>query len=256
MNKTLLKKYRTAYDQCFIPIFVHDQFDTEMLLEACRLADVKVIEYTLRRDDANIVIPTLKKRFPELTVMTGSNIDSEMIINNMKRLYPQLMTMSELNEAGVDGFVSMLPFSDETIKKYAEDHILIPSAATPGEALRQAAAGAHFIKMSGADLKLVKTSRAAPTFGYCPVFVTGGVTPEKMEEVYQTGAVLTASGFDLILKGCNPEELTAEYIAEKLRLFISTAKKARSLAFPQLAEADKMNDEEFLRIVPHYHPFN
>ncbi len=256
MNKELLKKYRALYEQCFVPIFVHDAFDTEMLLEAVKLAGVKVIEYTLRRDDANEVIPTLKKRFPEMTVCTGSNIDCEKIIGNMKRLYPQLMTMKEMEDCGIDGFVSMLPFSDETIQKYADSHILIPSASTPGEALRQVVAGATFIKMAGGDLGLIKTAKAAPTFGYCPLFVTGGVTPERMEDVYKAGAVLTASGFDLILKGMEPAILTAEIIAEKLLHFINTAKAARKTAYPQLNDVENMTDEEFLAIVPHYHPFN
>ncbi len=256
MNKELLKKYRTLYNQCFVPIFVHDGFDTEILLKGIELAGINVIEYTLRREDASIVVPALKERFPHMTVCTGSNIDSDKIINNMKRLYPQLMTMSQMEECGVDGFVSMLPFTDETIQKYAQSHILIPSASTPGEALRQVIAGATFIKMAGGDLQLIKTAKASPTFGYCPLFITGGVTPERMEEVYKAGAVLTASGFDLILKGIDPKTLTAEIVAEKLLHFVNTAKAARKAAYPQLADIESMSDEEFLNIVPHYHPFN
>ena len=43
-----------------MPIFGQDDFDTEVLLEGCQLAGLQVIEYTLRRADANTVIPTLR----------------------------------------------------------------------------------------------------------------------------------------------------------------------------------------------------
>ncbi len=254
MNQELFKKYRALYEQCFVPIFVRDGYDTETLLRGAELAGVKVIEYTLRREDAHLVIPSLKQKFPAFTVCTGSNIDSEKIIRNMKRLHPQLMTMGEM-APWADGFVSMLPFTDATIEKYADSHILIPSAATPDEALRQVIAGAAFIKMSGGNLDAVKLAKAAPTFGYCPLFVTGGVTPERMEAVYKAGACLTASGFDLILKGIDPAALTPELAAEKIRCFVSTAKAARAAAYPQLAELETLSDARFLQALPHYHPF-
>ena len=40
MNEHLLKCYRQAYEQCFVPIFVRDSFDTETLLRGCELAGV------------------------------------------------------------------------------------------------------------------------------------------------------------------------------------------------------------------------
>ena len=58
MNKALFTHYKSLLEQAFTPIFVHDAFDTETLLEGCRLAGVKAVEYTLRRRDANTVIPT------------------------------------------------------------------------------------------------------------------------------------------------------------------------------------------------------
>ncbi len=256
MNEHLLKCYRKAYEQCFIPIFVRDTFDTETLLRGCELAGVQVVEYTLRRPDAAQIIPQLRKRWPGHVLLVGSMLDSDRIIGQLRKKQPQLMTFGELAAVGVDGFVSMLPFSDGTLRAYCENYMMIPSAATPGEALRQTDAGAHMIKLMGSDLNLRRSCHAAPTHGFCPIFVTGGVTPERMPEIYGDGAVLTASGFDLILKGIDPNALTAEMVAQRLKVFLDAAKAARDAVLPQLKDTQELTDTRWLELLPHYHPFD
>ena len=250
MKKELLKRFRRVCDQAFVPIFVHDAFSTETLLEGCRLAGVRAIEYTQRREDSNQVIPTLRKRFPETTVMVGSTIDCEAIVRQMRRHHPQLLTISELAPY-VDGFVSMLPYSDETLEAYRDTHLLIPTAETSGEALRQMRHGATVIKVCGPDFSLSKFLHAAPTFNYCPTFLTGGVTPERMPEAYACGNMLTAAGFDLILKGEDPAALTPEKVAERLNFFIETARTARAEAQPFWKTASALSDEDFVAAFPH-----
>ena len=166
MNAEIFKKYRRLIEQCWIPIFVKDDFDTETLLEGCRLAGVNVIEYTLRRSDAREALPTLRTAIPDAVVLMGSIIDSEMVVNERKRKFPQLMTIAELAPY-VDGFVSMLPFCENTLKKYGRTHICIAVAETCGEALRQISSGASFIKLLGPDLTLSKRMHATPTFNFC-----------------------------------------------------------------------------------------
>ncbi len=246
----LLKKYRKLYEQAFVPIFVKDAFSTKTLLEGCKMAGVDVIEYTLRRADANTVIPSLKKEYP-FTVFVGSTIDCDKIVVQMKEKHPQLMTIDELSPF-VDGFVSMLPYSDETIEKYRETHLVIPTAETSGEALRQMRAGATFIKVCGPDFSFSKALHAAPTFSYCPTFITGGVNLERMEEAFACGNVLCAAGFDLILKGEDPVALTPEKVAERLKLFVDTAKSTRAKVNPGLNELSKLSDDEFLSVLPNY----
>ena len=256
MNDRLLRAYRIAYEQCFVPIFVRDDFDTEILLRGCELAGVRAVEYTLRRPDADRVIPELRRRRPDWAIFVGSMLDSDRITVHMRKSQPQLMTFAELAEVGVDGFVSMLSFSEDTLRRYSEDFVMIPSAATPGEALRQVDCGAHLIKLMGGNADLRKKCHAAPTHGFCPIFVTGGVTPERMPEIYAEGAVLTASGFDLILKGVQPSELTAEIVAERLTIFMDAALRARAEAIPALADTKELSDGEWLGLLPHYHPFD
>ncbi len=251
MNAKLLRDYRKIYEQAFMPIFVHDDFDTQTLIEGCKLAGVGAIEYTLRRPDANTVLPTLKEKMQGVSVLVGSTIDCDKVILQMRTKNPQLMTIDKVAPF-VDGLVSMLPYSNETIKKYKDSHILVPTAQTSGEALRQIDSGATFIKVCGPDFSFSKSLHAAPTFNYCPTFITGGVTIERMREAYEAGNVLTAAGFDLILKGEDAKTLTKERVCEKLLEFINAAKKARAEVYPQLKDIEKMTDDEFIASLPNY----
>lgn len=243
--------YRKVFEQVWMPIFGQDKFDTEMLLQACQIAGLNVLEYTLRRQDADTVIPQLKKRFPEAVILVGSTIDDDKIICQMRNKFPQLMTMGELAPY-VDGFVSMLPYSDETLEKYTGTHLCIPAAETGGEALRQIKKGAAFIKVLGPDFSFSKRLHAVPTHGYCPTYITGGVTTERMEEAFAAGNVLCAAGFDVVLKGEDPATFTAEKIAEKITYFVESAKQARAVYYPQLKDTEQLSDEEFVKLLPNY----
>ena len=234
-----------------MPIFVKDEFDTETLLAGCELAGVSVIEYTLRRPDAHKVIPTLKTRYPERVIYVGSTLDSDEIAEQMREKHPQLMTIGALAPY-VDGFVSMLPYSNETLEKYRATHLMIPTAETSGEALRQMSHGATVIKVCGPDFSFSKKLHAAPTFNYCPTFLTGGVNSERMEEAYSAGNILTAAGFDLILKGEDRATLTPEKVAEKLSVYLAAAKEAREKAMPWTKNSEKLSNEEFFAVFPHY----
>ena len=47
-----MDNYRKIVEQAWLPIFVKDTLDTDILLKGCALAGLNVIEYTLRREDA------------------------------------------------------------------------------------------------------------------------------------------------------------------------------------------------------------
>lgn len=251
MNNTLFRNYRKMVEQTWMPIFVKDEFDTEILLEGCRLAGLQVIEYTLRREDAAQVIPTLREKLPGMVLFVGSTIDDEKVVKQMKGKFPQLMTIAELAPY-VDGYISMLPYSDETLRKYSPTHLCCPAASTGGEALRQISSGACFIKVLGPDFSFSKQLHALPTFNYCPTYITGGVTCERMEEAFAAGNMLCAAGFDLVLKGEDPAALTPQKVAEKINCFVETAKKTREKIYPQLKDLEKMSDEEFVKALPNY----
>lgn len=249
MNKKLFANYRKLFEQAWVPIFGQDEYHTQTLLEGCRLAGLNAIEYTLRRPDANEIIPTLKAKFPDAVVFVGSTIDDDKIVLQMRDKFPQLMTIGELAPY-VDGFVSILPYSNETLQKYRDSHLCIPTAETGGEALRQMKNGAAFIKVLGPDFSFSKKLHAVPTFGYCPTFITGGVTKERMVEAFKCGNVLCAAGFDVVLRGENPEQLTAERVAECILSYVQAAKQARAVVYPQMKDLETLSDEEFLKAIP------
>ena len=251
MNEKLFANYRKLFEQAWVPIFGQDEYDTQTLLEGCRLAGLNAIEYTLRRPDAHEIIPTLKAKFPDAVVFVGSTIDDDKIVGQMRNKFPQLMTVEEL-APHVDGFVSILPYSNETLQKYRDTHLCIPTAETAGEALRQIKNGASFIKVLGPDFSFSKKLHAVPTFGYCPTFITGGVTKERMIEAFECGNVLCAAGFDVVLRGEDPGKLTAERVAECILSYVQAAKQARATVYAQMENLETLSDEEFLKTIPNY----
>ena len=81
---------------------------------------------------------------------------------------------------------------------------------------------------------------------------TGGVTRERMPEAFAAGNVLCAAGFDVVLKGENPETITPERVAQLLCAFVESAKAARAAVNPQLSRLEELTDEEFLAVLPNY----
>ena len=250
----LLNAYRAAHEQGFLPIFVKDDFDSKVLLEGCLEAGLKVIEYTLRREDADTMIPWIRENYPDLYLLVGSTLDDDGIVTKMRRKHPQLRTIAELDAMDPDGYISMIGWSLESIRKYSLTRIIMPTAMTVTEAFQQVGAGAHAIKAMGADLGFVARLRLSAAFDYCPVLVTGGMTPERIPEAIDKGAVMIASGFDLILKG-RSTDINAIGVAEQIGCFVDATQGARSLKWPEMSAAMGGDQQVWLDSLPHCHPF-
>ena len=250
----LFEAYRAFHEQGFVPIFVKDEFDTRTLVDACVAAGMKGIEYTLRRPDAREMIPWVRRNYPDLYLIVGSTLDDEKIVKKMRRKHPQLMTVKEVADLDVDGFVSMLGWTLDSIATYADTHLVVPTAMTVTEALQQTGAGAHMIKCAGSDLGFVKRCRLGAAFDYCPVFVTGGMTPERIPDGMEAGAVLAGSGFDLILRG-KPADVGLEETTSALRTYLDATRAGREEAWPEMMAAAGADRETWLDALPHYHPF-
>ena len=253
MNR-LLAAYRGLHEQGFVPIFARDEFDSKTLVEACVAAGARGIEYTLRRSDAREMIPWIRRHHPDLFLLVGSTLDSERIVRKLKRRHPQLMTVQEAADLGVDGFVSMLGWSSGSIARYAGTHIVIPTAMTVTEALQQMDAGAHFVKCFGSDLAFIERLRLAPTFDFCPVFATGGMTPQRIPVAVRAGAVVVASGFDLILDGC-PADVNVKDVAAALSVYLDVTHSIREAVWPEMMACVGADTKTWLDALPHYHPF-
>ncbi len=251
----LLDAYRALHEQAFIPIFVRDHIpDSKKLIEGCLEAGMRVIEYTQRRSDAPTMIPWIRKNYPDLYLLVGSTLDDDAIITKQRVKFPQLRTVGELEAMDVDGFVSMIGWSEESIKKYHSSRIVIPAVSTLREAFLNIAAGAHFVKVPGSNPDLIKSYRWEAAFDYCPLFATGGLTPDRIPIAVDAGAVITATGFDLTLKECSAD-VSVKEIAAIMKQYMETAQNAQHTKWPELAKAADADNQTWLNALPHYHPF-
>jgi len=251
----LQSTYRTIHQQGFLPIFVDDDFDSKLLVEACVMAGCKGIEYTLRRRDAHIMIPWIRENYPDLCLLVGSTVEGNAIVQQARLKHPQLLTLDELASIGIDGFVSMVGFRPETIERYSSEHLIIAPVSTMYEAYCAIESGAHFAKVIGPKLELVKYLRADPAFDFCPIMVTGGMTLKRIPEAVEAGAVLIGSGFDLMLHGL-PRNISVDEIAKAIASFLHVTCQARDKKWPLLAQSRNSDFDSWVSALPHYHPFN
>ncbi len=250
----LFDTYRCMHEQGFIPIFVENQPDPKMLIVACIQAGIRCIEYTLRCGNADKMIPWIRQNYPDIYLLVGSTLDNDDIVRKAKVRHPQLLTLSELVQMGVDGFVSMVGWKLENIEKYASTHIVCPCAETVREAFLQLGAGSHFIKVLGPSLEVVKNCRKGPIFGACPIMITGGMSLEKIDAAIAAEAAIIGTGFDLLLKN-QPKDISSRKVTDILKQYITAVKESREKHFPEMAKTIGRDAKTWLNSLPHIHPF-
>ena len=253
--QNLLRIYRDTHQQGFILIFTRDQFNSRRLVEACAVAGLTVIEYTLRRPDAPEMIPWIRENFPDLHILIGSTVDNESIVRRARDKHSHLLTLSELADMGANGFVSIFGFSDETIRLYSGTHLLIPAAMTLTEGFSMLAEGVHFIKMSGLNLDMMRLCRSDPTFQIFPIFATGGMTLETIPGAIEAGAILIGTGIDKVIDG-GSESISIREMADRLKTYTETTNSTRDRVWPQLAKVRKGDEKAWLSALPHHQPFD
>ena len=170
--------FKAVVRQGFVPIFVAGTRDVEVQLSGCRDAGLRVIEYTQRREDSAQMIPSIVRRYPDMRVLVGSTLDDDAVVRSLTRRFPHLRTLSQLAALGASGFVSRMSFSAETCRAWRATHLLMPCAGTVNEAYRQFCLGAHIIKVVRSDYEVVRQLATTPAFGFCPLFVPGGMNLE------------------------------------------------------------------------------
>ena len=102
---------------------------------------------------------------------------------------------------------------------------------------------------------MVQLCRAAPTFDFCPILVTGGVDLNTMPAAFDSGAAIVGSGFDLLLKNESPS-VSVSRIAGILKDYVDAAREHRYRKWPHLENAKGSDDDTWLDTLPHYHPFH
>lgn len=252
----LFEAYRAFHEQGFVPIFAADEFDSKTLVEACVEAGCGGIEYTQRRWDADWMIPWIRKNFPDLHLLVGSTLDDDRFVARARKRHPQLRTLPELAEMGADGFVSLIGWNPENIRRWAPTHLVVPCAMTLGEAFIQVAAGAHFVKTIGTnprklELDFLRLCRFPATFESVPALYSSWIVPSQAAEVVSAGALVFGTGMEFLLRD-EPKGVSVKAAARKVRKYLDAARKARARHWPRTLGGGR---QEWLEALPHFHPF-
>jgi hypothetical protein len=200
------------------------------------------------------MIPWIKETYPDLYVLVGSTLDDDTILGKMRDRHPQLLTLEELADMGVDGFVSMSGWRNENIRKYAPTHLVMPTAMTIREAIDQVSAGAQFIKVLGPDLNLVKILRGDGVHGFAPIMITGGMSKERIPLAIEAGVTLVGSGFEILL-GQDLDSVSTARATSVIKEVLTVAQDSRRRVWPNLLNGNATSPDVWLRSLPHYHPF-
>ena len=256
----LAKHYVTLHRQGFVPIFVSDRFDAVLLAEAAVAAGAEVVEITCRRRSVCDDIERIKRAFPTLMILVGSTVDDGPMLDFLKRRRPDMPSIRQLCDLGVEGIVSAMPLSLDTVARLSRTHLVIPGVESVTEAVQAVTAGAHCAKFFTTsplgEHQRVNLATSAPLYGLLPIFVTGGVKCEKIESYVRSRVALLGSGWDLILGERYIKLQNAPDVSELsavLKLFLDAMSDARQKHQPLVNAGDW---RDYLRAIPHYHPFD
>jgi len=197
------------------------------------------------------MIPWIKKHFPDITLIAGSTLDNDSIVEELQGNNPQLMPLQELEDLGVDGFISMLKWSEENIKKYSSSHLVIPLATSANEAYEMMQQGAHMVKIRGWDHSTLQHLAAPAVFGFCPTFVTGGMSPETIPEAVKNGASCIGSGFDLI-SATNKGPINIKSLTLSLKSFQNAVFAGHQASNMSWLSNSKTADKDWFNRLPFY----
>jgi 2-dehydro-3-deoxyphosphogluconate aldolase / (4S)-4-hydroxy-2-oxoglutarate aldolase len=257
----IIRIYRKVLEQGFMPICVGDRFDIRTLAQATIGAGASAIEITCRRPNALSEIHQVKRDFPQLIVLAGSVVDNGPLLRHAQRKQPRMPSIAQLLEAGVDGVVSAMPLTAETIRSLSRSHLVIPGVESLTEIAQVLESGAHFAKLFTADLmgecQRVRRMTCAATHGLPPLFVTGGITLSHITDYIKAGVGMLGSGWDVILGDRYSESMerpNQEELSAALRTFLSTFQQSRAAMAPMLFPSAELGDAEFLASLPHYVP--
>ena len=239
-NNYISRKQKTKNQlvrQRFMPIFIHDDLDSKMLVAGAVEAGCMVLEYTCRRHDAREIIPWIKREYPHVAVFGASLVDGPKSSLFLSKHRPNFITIEEIVDLGVDGLISFLKFRPETYERYTNDLVMIPGVHTYNEALEQLELGADFVKILGNTpygAKIISFGRKA-THELFPIMITGGMTEKTIPQFIKEGATLVTAGFDVILKKEieKGEGITQQVVSAAVKRYIDATRESQRRYWPE-----------------------
>lgn len=258
MAAGLMQKYTEVHKQGFMPILVNDGLDAVAIAEVCVNEGCKAIEITCRRPRVMEEIHEIRSKFPDLIIMVGSVVDDSVLLPYLRSRRDHFPSIEQLSRAGIDGYVSQLPISNQTLAAYSDRFLMIPGVETLSEAVDALNAGAHFVKfcsMIPDDMRRINNQASYHLF---PVFYTGGASAELIPQYIRNGAVLVGSGWDLILprsQSASKSEFDPREASRRLRSFNNSLHAARAELISGYEQLLQSGADVYLQSLHHYHPF-
>lgn len=214
--------------------------------DSCVAAGAAAIEITCRRPRLCDDIRRVREAFPDLLILVGSVVDDGPMLRFLQSRRPDMPSLGALADLGVDGFVSAMPLSRQTLERFSTTHLLVPGVETVAEAVAAVEAGAHCAKfftasLSGAEHR-IRLLTSPPLHRLLPIFVTGGVTLPRIDAYFQAGAALLGPAY--MDQQSRPD---TGALAAALRSFLDETHRARRRYHPASPTT--------LHTIPHYHPF-
>ena len=163
----LAENYVTLHRQGFVPIFVADRFDAVLLAEAAVAAGAEVIEITCRRRSVCDDIERIKKAFSELIILVGSTVDDGPMLDFLQWRRPDMPSIDRLCDLGVEGIVSAMPLSLDTVARLSQTHLVIPGVESITEAVQAVNAGRILPSSSAPDRWANTAVSPRPAASHC-----------------------------------------------------------------------------------------
>ena len=229
-----------------VPIFVDGRFDEEACAKEALRAGLEAVEVSCRHPRAMEVIARLKKSHPRLAVGAASLIEDGRYRDWLWSAGKRVPSIAEAAEAGADFLVSLLPFRQETLQRFAASHVIISGVTTPGEAHQALDWGANLVKFSGLAAlggpAWLAGMDGATHKGF-PFFVTGGMRPESIGPYVEAQVLVFGAGFEVILGEENCQALARKFTPAPLRKalarYTAALAEARSKYQPGVPFASK-----------------
>ena len=188
VHAKLARLIKTGY----LPIMLDNELDPLLVCEVAREAGLPAVEYTVRRRDYD-VLSIIRKEFDDLLLIVGSVIDQPEVVRFVQSRRPML-SIEQLEDLGVDGLVSFLPFRDQTYERLAGKIVLAPGMANAAAGFEHLAKGADLIKFVGMDTNLIAAMHGATQYTL-PILLTG-VTLEQVDETIKCGTLVIATSLE------------------------------------------------------------
>jgi 2-dehydro-3-deoxyphosphogluconate aldolase / (4S)-4-hydroxy-2-oxoglutarate aldolase len=220
-----------------LPIILADELPLLPTLEQVVAAGIDTVELAARRPAVIASLAEAKREFPSLAIGVGGLIEEGRLRDHLLAKGLPCPSIAEAAEGGADFLASSMPFREPTYQLYRETLVLMPGVSTPGEAVWAVDMGANLLRFTvphvAGGTGFLRALDAL-TGHSLPICTTGPVRFELQPGYIAAGALLCASGFDMILgPDYHPMQraFDDEYVQDGLQRFLLPIGRTRRVLY-------------------------